>query len=294
MKFKLVSDNQPKGDQPEAIAQLVAGLNEDTKNQVLLGITGSGKSLLPEERILIGSIENGEIKSRLISIGRFIDEILAENQIYVTADKNEIVVSEQLSKKYFAFSIDPQTKQTGWKEIKSFIRHPSPEKIYHLQTNCGRRVKITGDHNFFVMREGNLELVETTEIKTGDFLPIPLSLPSPDSPLETVSVAEILRNEKIYAAVSPNLSARLKLSVEKKWRVKNRNESVLLGAIPLELSNELLLKGKKYSIPATFKITEDWLALIGMYIAEGTFFRPLFFDFSPRIRLASKSERRFD
>ena len=44
MRFKLVSDNQPKGDQPQAIAQIVDGLNSGDKDQVLLGITGSGKT----------------------------------------------------------------------------------------------------------------------------------------------------------------------------------------------------------------------------------------------------------
>ncbi len=44
MRFKLVSDNQPRGDQPEAISQIVQGLNDGTKHQVLLGITGSGKT----------------------------------------------------------------------------------------------------------------------------------------------------------------------------------------------------------------------------------------------------------
>src|SRR5690349_23572326 len=44
MQFKLVSDNVPKGDQPAAIEQLVKELNEGTKEQVLLGITGSGKT----------------------------------------------------------------------------------------------------------------------------------------------------------------------------------------------------------------------------------------------------------
>ncbi|MDQ3320898.1 MAG: excinuclease ABC subunit UvrB [Acidobacteriota bacterium] len=44
MQFKLTSENQPKGDQPEAIKQLVEELNANTKEQVLLGITGSGKT----------------------------------------------------------------------------------------------------------------------------------------------------------------------------------------------------------------------------------------------------------
>src|SRR5215467_3876318 len=44
MQFRLKSENQPKGDQPQAIDQLVKGLNNGDKDQVLLGITGSGKT----------------------------------------------------------------------------------------------------------------------------------------------------------------------------------------------------------------------------------------------------------
>lgn len=43
-QFKLVSSYQPKGDQPEAIKQLVAGLQAGKKEQVLLGGTGTGKT----------------------------------------------------------------------------------------------------------------------------------------------------------------------------------------------------------------------------------------------------------
>jgi excinuclease ABC subunit B len=44
MKFKLQSEYQPKGDQPTAIEALVRGLTDGAKDQVLLGITGSGKT----------------------------------------------------------------------------------------------------------------------------------------------------------------------------------------------------------------------------------------------------------
>jgi excinuclease ABC subunit B len=44
MKFKLASDYEPRGDQPEAISQLVRGLTDGDKHQVLLGVTGSGKT----------------------------------------------------------------------------------------------------------------------------------------------------------------------------------------------------------------------------------------------------------
>mgnify|MGYP000436151533 CR=1 FL=1 len=42
--FQLVSDFEPAGDQPNAIKELVQGLNDGEMNQVLLGVTGSGKT----------------------------------------------------------------------------------------------------------------------------------------------------------------------------------------------------------------------------------------------------------
>ncbi len=44
MSFSLISEFQPTGDQPEAIAQLVQGINEGVPAQTLLGVTGSGKT----------------------------------------------------------------------------------------------------------------------------------------------------------------------------------------------------------------------------------------------------------
>jgi len=44
MSFQLISQNNPAGDQPKAIAGLVSGLNKRMKHQTLLGVTGSGKT----------------------------------------------------------------------------------------------------------------------------------------------------------------------------------------------------------------------------------------------------------
>src|SRR2546423_15003089 len=43
MPFRLQSSYQPCGDQPQAIDALIRGLSDGTRDQVLLGITGSGK-----------------------------------------------------------------------------------------------------------------------------------------------------------------------------------------------------------------------------------------------------------
>ena len=44
MNFQLSSDYEPRGDQPEAITQLTRGVRDGDKHQVLLGVTGSGKT----------------------------------------------------------------------------------------------------------------------------------------------------------------------------------------------------------------------------------------------------------
>src|SRR5216683_659074 len=44
MNFKLMSDYEPRGDQPDAIEQLSRGVEAGEKHQVLLGVTGSGKT----------------------------------------------------------------------------------------------------------------------------------------------------------------------------------------------------------------------------------------------------------
>jgi excinuclease ABC subunit B len=44
MNFKLASDYEPRGDQPEAIAQLIHAIKDGERQQVLLGVTGSGKT----------------------------------------------------------------------------------------------------------------------------------------------------------------------------------------------------------------------------------------------------------
>ena len=44
ISFDLLADYEPRGDQPQAIAELVDGVNQVERNQVLLGVTGSGKT----------------------------------------------------------------------------------------------------------------------------------------------------------------------------------------------------------------------------------------------------------
>jgi excinuclease ABC subunit B len=54
MDFELVTSYTPQGDQPHAIEELVHGLEMGEKHQVLLGVTGSGKTFTMAKVIQIG------------------------------------------------------------------------------------------------------------------------------------------------------------------------------------------------------------------------------------------------
>ena len=59
-KFKLVSEYQPAGDQPTAIAELVKGVEALDRDQVLLGVTGSGKTYTMAQVIERTQPEHGQ------------------------------------------------------------------------------------------------------------------------------------------------------------------------------------------------------------------------------------------
>ncbi len=63
MNFKLRSGYQPRGDQPAAIEQLMHGLEAGDKHQVLLGVTGSGKTFTMAKVIELRFLPAGSVRS---------------------------------------------------------------------------------------------------------------------------------------------------------------------------------------------------------------------------------------
>src|SRR2546423_785231 len=79
MQFKLRCNYQPRGDQPAAIDQLVHGVEGGEKHQVLLGVTGSGKTFTMAKvieavnRPALVLLEKGQRTSREALLRRFVD-----------------------------------------------------------------------------------------------------------------------------------------------------------------------------------------------------------------------------
>src|SRR5260221_8293921 len=72
-KFQIVSDFKPTGDQPQAIEQLSQGVKRGEKHQVLLGVTGSGKTFS-----ICNVIENVQKPTLIISHNKTLAGQLAQ------------------------------------------------------------------------------------------------------------------------------------------------------------------------------------------------------------------------
>src|SRR3954447_13310622 len=96
-EFKLVSDFQPMGDQPQAIEKLVEGLNQGMRHQVLLGATGTGKSVGYSDPVYIVEQDGAQKTARVTPIGPLIDSLMAAQReaMELAGDTDILYVADQ-------------------------------------------------------------------------------------------------------------------------------------------------------------------------------------------------------
>src|SRR5207237_945796 len=163
--FKMVTDQPPAGDQAKAIAQLTEGIRRGDHYQTLLGVTGSGKSVVADTPVLL---KRGS-RVWLERIGDLVDRLMSQRTPMIGREADtEILDMTGASEPVEAFSFDPSTGNTSWKPVHQLLRHRSPETLWKLSTTCGRTITVTGDHNIFVLRNGRLHLLRTEELRPGD------------------------------------------------------------------------------------------------------------------------------
>ena len=282
--FKLTAKYKPTGDQPEAIEKLANGLKSGKKHQVLLGVTGSGKSVVRSTTVLV-RYPNGTVKN--IEIGKLTDDILDKfSQNIKVIDDSMIIETNDLPDNYHleTYSFDPHSKETSWKIIKQFIRHESPKKIYRVKTNCGREVTVTGDHNFYVLRNGELALSKTELLNKKDYIPVPLNLPPSEKLIESIYIPDYLNTKEFYIALPEfsedhNWKEQLSpiLGYFKTRAVLTAGERISFAKYK-ELANlrpdistqvKIGLIKKNIEIPLSLGLSDNFLRLLGYYIGEG-------------------------
>jgi len=240
MKFKLKSDFSPTGDQPQAIEKLVAGIGQGMKHQTLLGVTGSGKSLAFNEPIFLIRKDKKSSVPQLVPIGKLINDLFLDYQTQKNKD-SEFLLASKIKPKFKTLSLNPRTGKHEIKSINKFIRHQANQNNFLLKTACGREIEVTGDHNFWVLRNGNFRLVRTEEITREDYLPTPIriSLSNDKKDLPGLWLNNWI-NEKVYFKLTDIPAKKLKnkriikkvLGAGKFQAVFNTGERVEINYLP--------------------------------------------------------------
>ncbi len=289
MNFELTSDFQPTGDQPKAIVELVKGVTNNEPAQVLLGVTGSGKSLGYDDLVYVIEKTPHTQFARVKPIGPLVDEAMSHALPEQQGDHQLLDVSEGTSQ-YYAQSFDPVTGEVGLHKIQTFTRHTPTQVMYELITACGREATFTADHNFWVLRNGELCLIKTSDIQKTDYLPVPERLLGGGA-METLNTLELFgRTASQNFFVESGIRTATVRSLQNQYTSTDDNgqktihkpmldpfERTRLSAYLIQAdgalpdSSTLVLRNRTgwNTLPAQLPLTAHFMRLMGYYIAEG-------------------------
>lgn len=281
--FRLESQYQPTGDQPKAISTLLSGLKSSEREQTLLGVTGSGKSVTGDTKVFI---RRGE-SILCVDIQSVIDALFSDypELVNMSGDSEFIDMSHvDKSDQFETVSFSPKTGTSSWSPVYQVSRH-STQKVMMLETMCGRSVTTTMDHNFYVVRDGALKLIEGKDVQMTDVVPVLRSLETMSGQgFETINLAHELSEyaETFYVSGIEHrddvLDALLQSGVSKQkiWRIKHESERARLDTV-LQCGVDdwsglrVGTYRQEYGLPVMLKVTDALLRLIGYYIAEGCY-----------------------
>ena len=300
-EFKVHSPFQPTGDQPTAIETIVNSLSTGNRYTTLLGATGTGKSLAHDDPVYVVEKIGDCVTPRVMPIGDLIDAAMKIQAMNVRCegDTELLDVNGSAAHSYLAQAFNPQTHQVELRPIQSFIRHQAPEQMYRLQTACGRTATFTGDHNLWVLRNGYLRLIRTTEALASDYMPVPETLIA-QGQKDSLDTLDLLAGSKLYVKardvidsyttahgttmLAPALQASGVSAYNKLYAIRHNTKG---SGIQVDTFQQVLgvtnnlsgmwapkaayIGGRRRhdSLRAQLPLTSPLLQLLGYYIAEG-------------------------
>ena len=295
-KFRIKTKLWPRGDQPKAIRELTEGVLSGLRYQTLLGATGTGKSLGYSEPVLVFRREREALQPHLLAIGDLVETLMGTRPQAVVDDGENLLLPLE-EQDMFVPSFNPRSGEVALRRVLAVSKHRAPQYMYRVRTACGREVLTTGDHNFFVLRDGEILLLRTDELQGSDYLPLPISIPFVTSSLEelelekflpgdiTVDAGDLLQGavdsfgkEYVLGLLKKHYAdARAKLwsSIShKKGRIPLDKFKDICRNLPREWLEEQIDSVRaelspRYSLPLRLKLTPGLLRLMGIYLAEG-------------------------
>jgi len=254
----------------------------ENANEVVFGKSGSGKSIKGKEPVII----RNKGKIRLIKIGDLVDKLIKKyGATKIDEEMEGVIFPPDLE----VYSFDKNLKGR-WSKVTVAARKKAPKVFYKFITKSGREITTTGDHNLVILKNGKIVIAKGSEVKKGDFVPLPREVSSPTEAGRKINLLKLLRRSKrIYVLAgdiieknynilkSANLDKRLDrylykyrknraIPISYFWKIKNylKLKETELGEVKIRAKNGEALYDSQ------LKIGPDLLKLLGYIISEGT------------------------
>jgi len=258
----------------------------ENANEVFFGKAGSGKSVAADTPVLIREKK----QTKLTKIGSLIEGLIKEKGAVQIDDEMEGVIEPKME----VYTFNKELKGE-WAKVKIAARKKAPADLYGIRTASGRRITITGDHNIVSLKNGKVNVVKGSELKGGEFIPLPRFVAETAPFSKSFNLLELFKfSEGVYVAdaadlIRNNYKILKQVSLDKKFDLylyKYRDGRVIPLKYFLKILKYLGIKpqsqelkqikivsrnGKKKCSPdIDFKITPEFLRLAGYICSEGT------------------------
>jgi DNA topoisomerase-6 subunit B len=250
------------------------------KNRHLLGYENPTKSLITVVKEAVDNSveysepvivkENGKIK--IVKIGEFIDRIMENSEKIVNKDVETV---RKFNSKIEVLVFDDNFK-ISFKPISAVHRHPLHDKLFEIVTVGGRRVKVTGSHSVFVLKNGRIIPYRVSELKVGDYLVVPRNRIWFKSQLKEINlIQEFLKlPESLTEKIVIHGISNLYNNIPRDWKRFDFIPFNYFRKNPVEISSEVTLSKKfgRSRIKAKIKVNKRFMRLLGYFAAEGTLY----------------------
>lgn len=258
----------------------------ENPNSVLFAKSGSGKSILGPEPVLVK--DNGKVQLR--KIGPLIENLIKKHGAEKIDHELEGVINPGLE----VYSFDKNLKGS-WSNVSVAARKDATSAFYKFTTKSGREITTTGDHNMIIIKEGKVIAAKSSDVKEGEYIPLPRLVIESNSPTEHINLLEVLKkSSKVYVwrgeyIIKENYHILKKKVLAKslhRYLYKYRDgrpiplpyfrkilNSLKITATDKRLNTVMITSkngGKRNALRKDFEITPEFLKLAGFICAEGT------------------------